>query len=123
MVIEHSAKTYSYDEALKIAAKTGKIIMIRGILPFCKWCIQMEREVMVEPEVKEVMEKDFVVVMMNVALEKLPLGMTSLGTPSFYFISSDGKHIIDMMQGYGNKEEFLNLLKTVKGEAARNNFV
>jgi len=72
---------------------------------------------MVEPEVKEVMEKDFVVVMMNVALEKLPLGMTSLGTPSFYFISSDGKHIIDMMQGYGNKEEFLDLLKTVKEEA------
>lgn len=118
MVIEHSAKTYSYDEALKIAAQTGKIIMIRGILPFCKWCIQMEREVMVEPEVKEAMEKDFVVVMMNVALEKLPLGMTSLGTPSFYFISSDGKQIIDSMQGYGNKEEFLDLLKMVKEEAS-----
>lgn len=116
-VIEHSAKTYSYDEALKIAADTGKTIMIRGVLPYCKWCIQMEREVMVEPEIKKIMEQEFVVVMMDVAIEKLPLGMKSLGTPSFYFISSDGKHIVDMMQGYGDKEEFLELLKTVKEEA------
>ena len=78
----------------------------------------MDREVMVEPEIREFLDKSFVVVKTNVITEKLPLGMKSLGTPSFYFIKSDGKTIIDQLNGYGNKEEFLELLKSIK-EAAK----
>ena len=106
------------ESASKIAKKQKKIIMIRGVLPFCKWCIKMDREVMVEPEIREFIDKSFVVVKTNVITEKLPLGMKSLGTPSFYFIKSDGKTIIDQLNGYGNKEEFLELLKSIK-EAAK----
>ncbi|MBD3789597.1 MAG: DUF255 domain-containing protein [Campylobacterales bacterium] len=117
MIVAHSAPVVSWEKAKELAAKEHKIIMIRGVLPFCKWCIQMDREVMVEKEVVDALNKDFVVVKMDVIQDKLPLGMKSLGTPSFYFINSDGKTIIDQMQGYGNKEEFLELLRKIKEDA------
>ncbi|MDM5271574.1 DUF255 domain-containing protein [Sulfurovum sp. zt1-1] len=117
MIQKHSAKIHTYEEAVKLAKEQNKIIMIRGVLPFCKWCIKMDREVMVEPEVRDALDKGFVVVKTNVVTEKLPLGMKSLGTPSFYFINSDGVTIIDQLNGYGNKKEFLELLKGIQSKA------
>ncbi|MDD3499346.1 MAG: DUF255 domain-containing protein [Sulfurovum sp.] len=119
MIEKHSVRNYTFEEAVKIAKAKKKIIMIRGVLPFCKWCIQMDREVMVEPEVREMLDSSFVVVKTNVITEKLPLGMKSLGTPSFYFIKSDGETIIDQLNGYGDKEEFMELLRRIKEEADR----
>jgi thioredoxin-related protein/cytochrome c2 len=117
MMIEHGVKRYSYEEALKLARKEGKIIMIEGYIPYCRFCMRMDREVMVEPVVKEALNKDFLLVKKNLLIEKLPLGMKRLGTPSFYFISSDGKEIIDMIEGFGTIDEFLELLKSIKEEA------
>lgn len=117
MIIKHSAPFISFEKAKELAKQEDKIIMIRGILPYCKWCIKMDREVMVEKEVVEALIKDFVVVKTDVALEKLPLGMKSLGTPSFYFISKDGETVIAQIQGYRDKQEFLELLNTVKQHA------
>ncbi len=114
MMIEHGVKRYSYEEALKKAKKENKIIMIEGYLPYCRGCIWMDRNVMVEPKVKEALNKDFLLVKKNLLTEKLPLGIKRLGTPSFYFIDSDGKTILEMVEGTGTVEEFLSLLKSVK---------
>ena len=110
MMVKHSVKRHSYREALVKAQRTDKIILIEGYIPFCRGCIKMDREVFVEDKVKEALDKDFVVVKKNLLIEKLPLGLKSLGTPSFYFISSDGKKLIDQLQGVGDVEAFLDLL-------------
>lgn len=117
MMIAHGVKRYRFEEAKQIAKREGKIILIEGFIPYCRGCIWMDRNVMVEPEVKAALEKDFVLVKKNLLIEKLPLGMKRLGTPSFYFIDSDGKRIIDMLEGKGTKEEFLTLLKEMKSKA------
>jgi len=69
---------------------------------------------MVEPEVKAALNKDFVLVKMNLLVEKLPLGMKRLGTPSFYFIDAKNEKVIDMLEGTGTVEEFLSLLESIK---------
>ncbi len=114
MMVKHSVKRYGYEEALKKAKKENKIVMIEGYIHFCRGCIQMDREVFVEDRVKEALNKDFVVVHENMLLEKLPLGLKSLGTPSFYFITNDGKKVIDQLQGIGTVEEFLELLDEIR---------
>ncbi len=119
MMVKHGVKRYSYQEALKIAKQEGKIIVIEGFIPYCRGCMWMDRNVMVEPEVKAALEKDFVLVKKNLLIEKLPLGMKRLGTPSFYFIGSDGKSILEMVEGTGTIEEFLQLLQSVKEKAKR----
>ena len=72
---------------------------------------------MVNETVKEVLNKDFVLAKANLLIAKLPLGMKILGTPSFYFIGSDGKTILDMVEGYGTVDEFLLLLQDIKQKA------
>jgi len=114
MIKQHSVKRYSIEEALQIAKKEGKIVLIEGYIPFCPWCIKMDREVMVEEKVKEVLNKDFVYAKANLLIEKLPLGMKILHTPSFYFIDSDGKTVLDMIEGFGTVDEFIILLKSIK---------
>ena len=114
MMVTHGVKRHTYEEALAIARKERKIILIEGYLPYCRGCIWMDRNVMVEPEVKAALNRDFVLVKKNLLTEKLPLGMKRLGTPSFYFIAPDGKRIVDMVEGKGNKEEFLSLLTSIK---------
>jgi len=119
MMVTHGVKRHTYEEALAIAKKERKIILIEGYLPYCRGCIWMDRNVMVEPEVKAALNRDFVLVKKNLLIEKLPLGMKRLGTPSFYFIAPDGKRIVDMVEGKGNKEEFLSLLASIKERVHR----
>ena len=119
MMVKHGVKRYSYEEALKKAKDEGKIILIEGYIPFCRGCIWMDRNVMVEPEVKAALDKDFVLVKKNLLVEKLPLGIKRLGTPSFYFITGDGTKVIDMLEGTGTVEEFLELLEEKKEEAKK----
>ena len=114
MLTDHSAKRYNYKEALKIAKDENKIIMLYGYLPYCGYCVKMDRRVMVEPKVKERLDRDFVLVKINLAMEKLPLGLKRLMSPSFYFIDSDGKTVLDKVEGYGDAKEFLELLDFIK---------
>ncbi len=122
MMVKHSVKRYSYEEALKKAKKENKIVMIEGYIPFCRGCIQMDREVFVEDRVKEALNRDFVVVHENMLIEKLPLGLKSLGTPSFYFITNDGKKVIEQVVGIGTVEEFLELLHEIKDNVKKGIF-
>ncbi|RRS31140.1 MAG: hypothetical protein P794_04810 [Epsilonproteobacteria bacterium (ex Lamellibrachia satsuma)] len=114
MMIAHGVQRHSYKEAVQIAKKEKKIILIEGFIPYCRGCIKMDREVLVEPEVKEALNKDFVLVKKNLLIEKLPLGIKRLGTPSFYFINTEGTKVLEMVQGTGTVEEFMELLKSVK---------
>ena len=113
MIIKHSVPRYSYEEALVKAKKEHKIVLLEGYITSCRGCIKMDREVFVEDEVKKALDKDFVLVKQNVLAKKLPLGLESLGTPAFYFITNDGKHLIDGLQGTGDVEEFLDMLSLI----------
>lgn len=116
MITQHSTKLYEFQEALKIAKEENKIILLYGYLPYCGYCIKMDTRVMVEPIVKKILDRDFVLVKMNVAMEKLPLGLKRLMTPSFYFIDSDGKTLLDTAEGYGEAKDFLELLDFIKSK-------
>jgi len=113
MMREHGVKRYSYEEALSLAKKENKIILIEGFIPFCRGCIKMDREVLVDERVKTMLNKHFVLVKKNLLIEKLPLNIKRLGTPSFYFIDKTGTKVLEMVQGTGTVDEFLTLLESV----------
>ena len=115
IITKHGIEIHSYQKALEIAKKEKKIIVIYGYLPYCGYCIKMNRRVMVDDKVKKVFNQDFIMTKINLAIEKLPLNMQRMMSPSFYFIDSDGKTIIDKVEGYGTADEFIELLEMVKG--------
>jgi thioredoxin-related protein len=107
-------KKYPQKEAFEIAKKENKIILLEGYLPYCRGCIQMDREVFVDKDVKKAIDKDFVFTKVNALQEKFPLGIKSRATPTYFFIDSGGKKVLKKVRGTGSKKEFMDILKEVK---------
>lgn len=113
IVKEKSVKYEGFDEALKRAKKEHKIIMIKVMTEDCHYCRKMEREVMIEKEVTDVLKKDFITVKIDVSKVKLPLELKSDLTPTFIFVDEDEKVLMNI-PGAWDKKDFLLLLKEAK---------
>ncbi|MCW8822298.1 MAG: DUF255 domain-containing protein [Sulfurovum sp.] len=113
VIKEKSVKYEGFDKALEKAEKENKIIMIKVMTKECHFCRKMDAEVMIEEEVIQVLEKDFVPVEVDISTTKLPLGLKAYLTPSFIFIDKKGR-VINNIPGSWNKEDFLDILKEAK---------
>jgi len=103
----------SFKESLKRAKKEHKIIMVELTAEHCHFCKKMDREVMVESDVIEALNKDFIVVKLDVNKDKLPLGLKKGMTPTFAFVNSNGE-LFSVIHGAWHKEDFLDLLKYIQ---------
>ncbi len=113
LIKEKSIKYEAFDVALKMAAKENKIIMIKATSRHCHYCKKMDREVLIEDEVVNALQKDFIAVSVDVGKDSLPLGLNADMTPTFFFINKD-KKMIKRIPGAWNKEDFLEILKEAK---------
>jgi len=118
IIKEKSIKYQGFTEALKQAKKEHKIIMIEAMSKDCHYCKKMQREVMIEKDVKSLLQKDFITVMVDVSKMKLPLGLKAKLTPTFIFIDKDKKVLMNV-PGAWDKNNFLLLLKEVKQKDKR----
>lgn len=105
-----SVKYEGFDEALQRAKKEHKIIMIKAMSKECHFCRKMEREVMIEAEIVEAIEKDFIPVSIDISTHRLPLGLKTEVTPSFIFVDENAKIVLNVPGAWG-KKDFLSLLK------------
>jgi len=117
LIRQKSIKYESFDVAMKKALKEDKIIMIKATASHCHYCIKMDREVLVEDTVVQALQKDFIVVSVDVGKESLPLGLKASMTPTFFFIFVDkdkDKVRTKRIPGAWSKEDFLEILKEAK---------
>ena len=113
-LIEQKSVSYdSFDVALKKAAENDKIIMIKATSKHCHYCKKMDREVFVESEVVQTLQKDFISVSVDVGKDTMPLGLKAGMTPTFFFINKEGQ-VIKSIPGAWNVEDFLEILKEIK---------
>jgi len=108
-------KFEGFTKALERAKKENKLIMVEAMTSTCHFCRKMEREVMVEVEVVEAIDKDFVPVAIDVHKHSLPLGLKVDATPSFIFIDAQ-KNVLMNVPGAWDKNDFLELLKEAKNK-------
>jgi len=108
-----SVKYEGFDKALERAKKEHKIIMIKAMTKECHFCRKMEREVMIEEEIVEAIEKDFIPVSIDISVHALPLGLKTAITPSFIFVDENAT-IIENVPGAWSKKDFATLLKEIK---------
>lgn len=113
MIKEQSVQYEGFDKALERAEKEDKIIMIKVMTKNCHFCRKMDAEVMIEEEVIQALEKDFVSVEIDVSTTELPLGLKVDLTPSFIFVDKKGE-VIGNIPGSWEKDDFLDILKEVK---------
>ncbi|GIT99197.1 thioredoxin fold domain-containing protein [Sulfurovum sp. TSL1] len=113
VVEEHSVAYEGFEKALQKAKNEHKIIMLKVMTKDCYFCRKMEREVMVENEVVEMLEKDFIPVAIDISTTELPLGLNTELTPSFIFIDENAKVLLNIPGAWG-KKDFLDILREAK---------
>lgn len=103
---------HTYDEALRLQKKTGRIIMIDAMRRDCHYCIKMEREVFDDPQMSKWLEERFIAVKIDIDKESLPFEKKVSFTPTFFFVK-EGK-ILKIIPGSWNIEDFRDLTKDIR---------
>ena len=103
----------SYDDALKIAKKENKPIIIYFWATWCKWCKLIEGEVFVEPKINNVLNDSFVRVAVNVDYsdKKISDKFNTYNSGVILLVDKYEKPITSV--GYMQPSEFHSLLKHV----------
>ena len=102
-----------YESALEQAKEEKKIVMVMFTLTECHVCKVMKKSVYTDPEVMAYVEKYFVPVELNLDIADKE-GFAVFGTPTFYFLTSEGKQIGDMKVGGSTLDGFKKKLKEVR---------
>ena len=105
-----------YQKALSLAKESSKIVMFKLTSEDCHFCKKMDREVLENKEVESFLNKNFVLLNIDVKKEKIPLDLEYKVTPTFIFIASNEK-LIYKIQGSWNKKDFIELLEMVLKKA------
>lgn len=104
----------SYEQGLAQAKKEHKIVMLMFSKKTCKTCNVMKKSVYENDEVAEYVKNFFVPVEIDIEVRPDKYGYAVFGTPTYYFLDSNGKQIGRMMVGGATAEGFLQKLKDVK---------
>jgi thioredoxin-related protein len=104
----------SYEQGLAQAKKEEKIVMLMFSKKTCKMCNVMKTKVYENDDVAEYVKTFFIPVEIDVEVHPDKYGYTVIGTPTYYFLDSNGKQIGRMMVGGASPEGFLEKLKDVK---------
>jgi len=117
-IIKHLSSNYDEKKLLSDAKKSGRFIIIEASSPTCHYCKKMKREVIDSDDIKKLIEKNYIMVEMNIEKEKLPFGLNKHYkhiTPSFFFLDSNGKLLADY-PGSWNKRDFEMILNQHKSK-------
>ena len=102
-----------YETALEQAKNENKKVTIMFTLGGCHVCEKMKAEVYTQQEVMDYVKKYFVPLDLNLDIDDKE-GFQVFGTPTFYFLDSNGKQIGDVKVGGSNTMGFLKKLKQVQ---------
>ncbi|RXJ78942.1 thioredoxin family protein [Arcobacter sp. F155] len=107
--------TSNYDEKeiLKEAQTEGKHIIVYATSKTCYFCKKMEKDVLNQQDVKDIMAEDYIFLKVNVDYVNLPFGLKKHFkgmTPTFFVLTSGGE-LLNTYPGAWIKSDYLQILK------------
>ncbi|MDP1784029.1 MAG: thioredoxin family protein, partial [Sulfuricurvum sp.] len=84
----------------------------------CKMCNYMKKTVYENDDVSEYIKTFFIPIEVDIQEHPDKYGYQVFGTPTYYFLSSDGKQIGRMMVGGADPKGFLQKLQEVHNQIA-----
>jgi thioredoxin-related protein len=103
----------NYQKVLLKAKEQNKSIMIKLTSEDCHFCKKMDREVFLDREVIDFLDKHFIQLTIDVKKEKLPKeNLHYKVTPTFFFLTNNEKPLY-RIQGSWNKKDFIELVEMV----------
>lgn len=104
----------SYEQGLAKAKNEHKMVMLMFSTKTCKMCNYMKKTVYENDDVSEYIKTFFIPVEVDIQEHPDKYGYAVFGTPTYYFLDSNGKQIGRMMVGGASPEGFLQKLKDVQ---------
>lgn len=99
-----------YDEALHLAKKQDKIVMLMLGRSTCNVCGYMSTVVFKDKNVIEEFKKKFLAVYIELDFEEAPDNFEFFGTPTFYFLDKD-KKVLERIDGGKRTPSFIETLE------------
>ena len=103
----------SLDKIFNKASIDNKIVIIKATSKNCHYCKKMDKTVLSDNDVIKALDKDFILISIDVTKDNLPFGLKSTMTPTFFFLDAH-KGLIKEVAGAWHKEDFLIILKEIK---------
>ncbi|MBA3025233.1 MAG: DUF255 domain-containing protein [Sulfurimonas sp.] len=107
-----------YDQALKVAQKENKPLMLVMVGDYCPWCRKFERKTLQREAVALNVNENFIALIVdrNHDKGKYPEGLYAKRIPTVYFIEPKTQSTIFESLGYVKKDEFQETLNEVMTE-------
>jgi len=102
----------NYEEAVKKSKKLHKNIMLVLVSNYCPWCRKFEQRVLLKNEVNDLIQKNYIPLIINREKEPFPKEFDTGFTPIVHFIDYKTQKSYKNVIGYNNKDEFTYILKT-----------
>ena len=103
----------SYKEALSLAKKEKKNVMLLVTSESCGWCRKLERTTLKDKNVVERLNKDYIVVHATRGDLTYPEVLKVGSVPASFFLDANGKLIIRKVVGYWSTEDYLSYMDDV----------
>lgn len=101
-----------YQEAVKKSKKLQKDIMLVLVSNYCPWCRKFEQRVLLKKELNEIIQKNYIPLILNREKDPFPKELDTGFTPIIHFIDHKTQKSYKHVMGYNNKDEFIYILKS-----------
>jgi len=107
----------NYDAGIKRAKIEHKPVLFIFSRHTCKYCVILEKTTLSDKKVVEELNKKFVsIIAYSDDNDAMPKELWRPGTPSIWFLKSDGEPMFQPLMGAVDKENFLKALNIVEVE-------
>jgi thioredoxin-related protein len=109
-----------YSQALKVAQKENKPLMLVMVGDYCPWCRKFERKTLQREAVAMSVNKNFIALIVdrNLDKDKYPKELYAKRIPTVYFIEPKNGNTIFESLGYVKQDEFQATLTDAMEEFA-----
>jgi len=104
----------NYVEAIKKGKKLHKNIMLVLVANYCPWCRKFEQRVLIKKDVNEIVQKNYIPLIINKETKEFPKEFDKSFTPIVHLIDYKTEQSYANVIGYNNRDNFVYLLKSDK---------
>jgi thioredoxin-related protein len=101
----------NFSEAIDASQKYNKNVFVYFGAEWCSWCKKMKSEVLFEKEVRENLNKEYIICILDIDQESKEAKKFKVSSVPAYMIIDSSESIVEKTSGYKPKDEFLNWLK------------